>query len=466
MSSRDSSRSDVVRRAEELFEQHDLELVRHTNRLFGSLMIAQWIFAVVLSLVVSPVAWAGRTPSVHVHVVAALLLGGAIALPPIFLAYRRTTWWGTKHVLSVAQVLWSALLIHLTGGRIETHFHVFGSLAFIAFYRDYRVLLVPTFLVVVDHLVRGLFWPESVYGDDRVQAYRFLEHAGWVVFEDVVLILSCIRGRKEMHQLATQQAALESLSHLERAKAAELEVALRELQASQGALVRAEKLAAIGRLAASVGHELRNPLAAIRNAIAFVRRKVASHDEPKVRELLAVADREIDACGKIIGDLLDYARERPLVTTTCSLHALVEESLEIVQDDGAVEVELRIPTEVDAIVVDRDLFRQVFVNLLQNAIEATPAGGGRVTVSATPLERGDEGVAIRVEDQGTGMTPEVAAQVFEPLFTTKSKGTGLGLAIVANMIRRHGGTIRVDSRLGHGSIFHIELPVSRNQAVA
>ena len=103
----------------------------------------------------------------------------------------------------------SALLIHLTGGRIETHFHVFGSLAFLAFYRDWRVLVPATVVVALDHMLRGLFWPQSVYGVLVASEWRWVEHAAWVVFEDVVLVMSCVRGTRELREIAVRTASLE-----------------------------------------------------------------------------------------------------------------------------------------------------------------------------------------------------------------------------------------------------------------
>ena len=115
----------------------------------------------------------------------------------------------TRYVIAVAQMLMGALLIHLTGGRIETHFHVFGSLAFLAFYRDWRVLIPATVVVALDHLLRGIFWPQSVYGVVVASQWRWLEHAAWVIFEDVFLVVACRRSLSEMRQTAERTAALE-----------------------------------------------------------------------------------------------------------------------------------------------------------------------------------------------------------------------------------------------------------------
>ena len=220
----------IVGRAEERFQAHWMEIVSWTDRLFAKLMVGQWLFAIVIALVVSPYAWEGRVRTVHAHVWFAIFLGVAISVFPIALAVRRAGWVVTRHVIAGAQMLWSALLIHLTGGRIETHFHVFGSLAFLAFYLDWQVIITATIVVAADHFLRGIYWPESVYGVSNPEWWRFLEHAGWVAFEDVFLIWSCIFGRREMATVAARQAAIEDLSEQEQLKSAALAMALAELE--------------------------------------------------------------------------------------------------------------------------------------------------------------------------------------------------------------------------------------------
>src|SRR6478752_2554922 len=156
--------ADITPRAHELMLQHQNQIYAQTSRSFAILMVVQWIAGLVAAVWLSPRTWAGTTSQVHVHVWLAVLLGGAITVVPVFLATTQPSQALTRHVVAVAQMLMSALLIHLTGGRIETHFHVFGSLAFLAFYRDWRVLITATVVVALDHMARGLFWPESIYG--------------------------------------------------------------------------------------------------------------------------------------------------------------------------------------------------------------------------------------------------------------------------------------------------------------
>ncbi|HXT20360.1 MAG TPA: histidine kinase, partial [Thermoanaerobaculia bacterium] len=182
------------------------------ERMFLWLMVAQWLFGIFVALVISPFAWEGKTRVVSNHVWAAIVLGGLLSALPIALIILRPGWVGTRHVIAFSQVMWSALLIHLTGGRIETHFHVFGSLAFLAFYRDWKVLVTATVTVAADHFLRGLFIPESVYGVADASIWRFAEHAGWVVFEDLILLSHLRDNRRETRELARRQASIESIT--------------------------------------------------------------------------------------------------------------------------------------------------------------------------------------------------------------------------------------------------------------
>jgi methyl-accepting chemotaxis protein len=203
--------SEVARRARELYDERRLAVYKQTDRIFLILMPAQWLAGIIFALVISPRTWIGQYSQTHIHVWLAILLGGAISAFPILLAWLRPGQALTRYVIAVAQLLMSALLIHLTGGRIETHFHVFGSLAFLAFYRDWRVLIPGTVVVALDHLLRGLFWPESVFGVLAASEWRWLEHAGWVVFEDIFLVLSCLLMTREMWTSAERQSKLEVL---------------------------------------------------------------------------------------------------------------------------------------------------------------------------------------------------------------------------------------------------------------
>jgi PAS domain S-box-containing protein len=197
-------------RADELFLQHEQDITQRTDRLFAGLLIFQFLGGILMAQWISPRTWIGPDSRPHIHLWAAIFLGGVIASLPIALTLMRPGRPSTRHVVAIGQSLAGALLIHLSGGRIETHFHIFGSLAFLAFYRDWRVLITATVVIAADHFVRGVYWPQSAFGTLTVNQWRWLEHAGWVVFEDIFLIGSCLAGRREMIMIADRQAHLEA----------------------------------------------------------------------------------------------------------------------------------------------------------------------------------------------------------------------------------------------------------------
>ena len=237
-------------RVVELFNEQRQNIIRHTSHLFSWLMIFQWFFAVGLALWFSPRTWAGMDSRIHPHVWFAVFLGGLITSLPVYMARKYPGEPLTRHTVAVGQMLMSALLIHLTGGRIETHFHVFGSLAILAFYRDWRVLISASAVVYVDHLLRGFLWPQSVYGVLQASVWRSFEHAGWVLFEVVFLIISIRKSISEMYLVAERQAKLEELNEtIEQAVAqrtAELTKENAERRKSQTQLAQAQQIARLG----------------------------------------------------------------------------------------------------------------------------------------------------------------------------------------------------------------------------
>jgi PAS domain S-box-containing protein len=197
-------------RAAAIFQEQCQTIVCQTDRLLMWLMIFQWIAGVLAAICISPKAWIGMSSHLHPHVWAALFYGGVIASLPVSLAAIRPGLPITRHALAAGQMLMSALLIHISGGRIETHFHIFGSLAFLSFYRDWRVLITASIVVAADHFAGGMLWPESMYGVLSAPIWRSFEHAGWVIFEDVCLIIFIRQSVREMRNTAERQAELES----------------------------------------------------------------------------------------------------------------------------------------------------------------------------------------------------------------------------------------------------------------
>src|SRR5665213_4068611 len=240
----------ISARTAELFRDQQQSIIEHTSHLFGRLMIFQWFFGMALAIWVSPRTWNGPESHIHPHVWAAVMLGGLITVIPVMFARLQPGKTLTRHTIAVGQMLMSALLIHLSGGRIETHFHVFGSLAILAFYRDWRVLISASAVVYVDHLLRGVLWPESVYGVASASIWRSLEHAGWVVFEVTFLIISIRKSLSEMFLVPERQAKLESLKagiELNVAeRTAELTGEIEERKQIQQQLAQAQKIARMG----------------------------------------------------------------------------------------------------------------------------------------------------------------------------------------------------------------------------
>ena len=244
-----------------------------------------------------------------------------------------------------------------------------------------------------------------------------------------------------------------------------IEVELREtnrhLQAAMDKLSTTERLATIGQIAATVSHELRNPLASIRTSMELVRRQTEGKGLSVERALDRI-DRNADRCANIISDLLDFARKKELVRETTAIGPWLVEVL----DEHILPNEVRLERDLQAnedIAIDRQKFRQVMVNLIDNAAQAmmdsaweAPETQGRRIIVRT--ESATEGLRLSVTDTGPGIAADLQARIFEPLFTTKSFGVGLGLPMVKQVVEQHHGTITVESARGRGTTFTILLP--------
>ena len=230
------------------------------------------------------------------------------------------------------------------------------------------------------------------------------------------------------------------------------------LKEAQEQLHRSEKLAAIGQLAGGVGHELRNPLGAIKNAIFYVRRRIAKSDlpatEPKVMEFLDTIDKEVNSANKVITDLLGFSRVAKPTVSSVNIGGMIEAALEHVPMPGNVELTRNIDPSLPMVMVDGSQIQQVFANIILNAIEAMPEGG-RLEIIARSK---DDFVQVRFTDTGCGIPQSIISKIFDPLFTTKAKGIGLGLAMCKSTLERHGGDIQVETEEGKGTTFTISLP--------
>lgn len=238
----------------------------------------------------------------------------------------------------------------------------------------------------------------------------------------------------------------------------ELERKVRERTAAlleaQDELVRKEKLAILGQLSGSVGHELRNPLGVMNNAVYYLKMVIPEADRT-TREYLDIIKSEIDNSQRIITDLLDFARTSPPRSRPTAVRQLVDETLAKCRLPSSVEVCDELPADLPLLKVDPLQAGQVLHNLVTNAVQAMEAGGV-LKIGARPA---GGFVEISVADTGEGIPAEHLERVFQPLFTTKAKGIGLGLVVSKNLTEANGGSIRVLSRQGEGTVFTVALPM-------
>ena len=230
---------------------------------------------------------------------------------------------------------------------------------------------------------------------------------------------------------------------------------LTELRRLELQIQRAERLAAIGQIAAGVAHEIRNPLASISGSIELLRTSPQASEDDKT--LMNIVNREIKRLNELITDLLDYANPRPTEPVDFDLGMMVRETLQVARAEQAfAQVEMSSHTDEPlSLHADPSKLRQVLWNLLRNAADAATAGGKHVRVEV----RGFLDVAtITVEDDGPGIAKDKLPRIFDPFFTTKKQGTGLGLATCHAVVAEHGGRIDVDSALGKGTKMVVTLP--------
>jgi two-component system NtrC family sensor kinase len=262
--------------------------------------------------------------------------------------------------------------------------------------------------------------------------------------------------------LRTTKRALDALMHdLER----QVEDRTAALRSAQDQLVRSEKLSSLGKLSASIAHEINNPLAGILTFAKLIARTLeqGAPDEATRKALvrhLALVQRETERCSAIVRNLLDFARERPLALKDVNVNHVVDEALQLLQNQIQIQGVSIEKALGDVPLVDGDFgqLRQAFVNVIMNACEAMPRGGKLFVASAVITVDGARLVEVSIRDTGPGIAPDHLGKIFDPFFTTKEKGTGLGLSVVYGIVERHGGKIDLRTELGKGTRIGIRLP--------
>ncbi len=238
----------------------------------------------------------------------------------------------------------------------------------------------------------------------------------------------------------------------------ELRTVYRELQDSFEKLKRADRLSAIGHLAASLAHEIRNPLGSIEGAANILGR--AETTERLRHEFLGIIKKECARLNRLLTNLLDFARPRPLEFQTVSAATLIDGVIALIShtaEQGGIAIRRSIPASVPSIESDPEQIKQVLLDLAINAIQAMPDGGNLEFA----VSRKDGTIVLSVKDEGEGVPPEHMDRMFDPFFTTKEAGTGLGLSVANQIAEQHGGAIVAERNRGKGMTFSVQLPLQR-----
>jgi signal transduction histidine kinase len=484
---------------QEVFAEGLAAIHQRADQFLVWIILADWLMAVVLSRLSMPLA-----------------LAGFCNLPAAYLVADKPGWRWTRHAVAVTLTLWSGVLVQLTGGRVETHFHLFATLACLAFYRDWRVILTAVGVAAADQGLRFALWPATVYGSATASPWLLAEHVTWLAFEGVILAVGCLRSHAALRTTAEREAAL-ARSHVDierevQHRTAELAAANASLQAEMKArlqvetdLRQAHKLESVGRLASGVAHEINTPIQFVSDSvhflqdatqdlmtvIAYLREVEASvlQGTPSVEaaEAAATAAREADLdylvehmpkaidraldgltrVATIVRSMKEFAHPDAVEMAPVDLNRAVESTLVIARNEykyvADVETDFAPLPPVRCHAGD---VNQAVLNIVVNAAHAIAdvvgdtGARGKITVR-TRLEP-DDRVVVSITDTGGGIPEEIRDRIFDPFFTTKEvgRGTGQGLAIARTVIvDRHQGELTVESEVGRGTTCFLRLPV-------
>ncbi|MEK6644580.1 MAG: ATP-binding protein [Planctomycetota bacterium] len=456
----------IAARSAELFRQQQEQVHRRTDRAFGLLMVIQYLAGIALACLLTPFTWHGSLRAIHIHVYSAVFLGAILAAMPLYLISKHPGSALTRHVIAISQLVFSGLLVHLTGGRIETHFHVFGSLAFLAYYRDWRVLVTATIVTAGDHFIRGTWWPLSIYGVGAAPLWRTFEHAGWVLFAEVFFVYASFQNLRDMQAVASQRAQLEFTKSDVEAQVIRRTCELDEMRIAAEAASQSKS-----DFLANTSHELRTPLTAI---IGFSETLIESKQPAEtLNDAATTIHRNSEHLLSLINDILDLSKVESghfqIHKEQCDLGTLLADVASIAQSraatkklDFGIEFTTPIPR---TIFTDTMRLRQILINLLGNAVKFTQEGGVRLAIRL--LEDNPPTLQFDVIDTGIGISELDQAQLFQAFSQADSTtsrrfgGTGLGLAISRSLAHLLGGDVVIaDSVEGIGTRFRFNLNIS------
>jgi signal transduction histidine kinase len=497
----------TAQRAQSMMSEHQIAIWVRTDRILSCVLIGQWLLTVVVAIVRSPLTWIGNESAVHPHVWMALLVGGAMLVAPVALSIYQPGRAITRHTIAVAMMLMSGLLIHLGGGQIELHFQIFGALAFLTFYRDWRVLITATVFTAGDHLFRGIFIPQSIYGIPHASFWLTAEHTAWVVFEDIFLCASCVMSVREMRSIAENHAMLEQ-SYLDVEK--KVEQRTLELQRTQEDLVHSARLGGMGEMATSVLHNVGNVLNSVNISAGIIAEHSRESEAPtllKVSSLLHEHESNLadfltrDERGRHVPGFIAELAQCLADENQTILHEVenLERGIDHIKQVVAAQQSMAKTSMVCSMVVPSCLFEtamglasrgqlkgvrvrreiaelpemaldhhkvvQILINLINNAIQATsqlPPGERELVLSLGVVSTCEgERLRYQVRDNGVGIAPENLTRIFSYGFTTKKEGHGFGLQSAANAATEMGGWLSAQSDgIGRGATFNLDLPMA------
>jgi len=439
-------------RIQEIYDGFILANAKKTDRLFSLVLLIQWFAAVFY-------AYFSRSNYEQVQTV--FLVGGLLSVFPILLVVRHAGRSLNSYVITAAQTLFSVLFIFLSHGRIETHFHIFGSLAFLAFYRNWRTLILSTVMIALAHLLGSIYFPVSFFGESSVSFYHVFEHVGWICFADVFLLYSIAEGLRTLKMVSENQVEL--LKTIIEVRAVQ-----KKVTDQQQALVVSNKLSSLGEMAGGVAHEINNPLAIIMGISAqmeeLLKRKLV--DQAKLAHLLGKIIQSSDRIARIVRGLRTFSRDGSQdPTQLVTVNSVIKETLGFCAQrflNNGIRLTLEPNLDDLCFMGQETQISQVLLNLLNNAydaVEKTPEPWVLISVN-----KREQFLEIRVTDSGPGISSEVQEKLFLPFFTTKEigKGTGMGLSISRKIVDNHQGELRVDDHAPH-TCFVIQLPIHRSQ---
>jgi signal transduction histidine kinase len=346
------------------------------------------------------------------------------AQPPLAMASTGVVAYGATIATSLAVIVIVARMVR--AGRKESAAVVIGALALL-------VAALNDLAVAADVLSTGYYIDAGL----------------------AAMVVAIMTTRSARFAAVTKE--LERRTNELRSRSSELRRSYEDLRAAQEELVKKEQLAVVGELAAVIAHEVRNPLAIIANAGAGLRKQAISRQDHET--LLAILDEETSRLNRLVTDLLRYARPVNVQRSDFSLVDVLDRALSlVVRDRKEIHAEFRVESHEGRIVGDPNLLRQVFDNLVVNAVQAMTAEGKLTVRMRAASVDGIHGVAVDIIDTGEGMDTQIRTRACDPFFTTRPSGTGLGLAIVDRIVDAHGGQLAIESRAGEGTTVTVFLP--------